>query len=189
MQSEYARLFLLEKGVPRDSIKHLGDYIENEIIEASKCSRFEEKEDIVLYNPKKGIEFTERLMKSSSDIKWVPLINMSKNQLIDAMQRAKVYIDFGNHPGKDRIPREAVLCGCCIITGKRGSAKNNVDIPIPECYKFDDCEKNIERIVSAIRELFSTYSSAIHDFDNYRDRILREEDEFETEAIEIFGDI
>ena len=30
----------------------------------------------------------------------------------------KLYIDFGGFPGKDRLPREAVMHDCCIITGK-----------------------------------------------------------------------
>ena len=33
----------------------------------------------------------------------------------------QVYIDFGHHPGQDRLPREAVQCGCVVITGTRGS--------------------------------------------------------------------
>lgn len=33
--------------------------------------------------------------------------------MILTMRKAKVYIDFGFHPGKDRIPREAVMCGAC----------------------------------------------------------------------------
>jgi len=43
----------------------------------------------------------------------------------------KLYVDFGKHPGKDRMPREAAVHGCCIITGRRGAAGNPFDIPIP----------------------------------------------------------
>jgi len=39
----------------------------------------------------------------------------------------QVYIDFGHHPGQDRLPREAVQCGCVVITGKRGSG-NQINI-------------------------------------------------------------
>ena len=48
---------------------------------------------------------------------------MTPEQVVDLMSESKVYIDFGNHPGKDRIPREAVINGCCVITGVRGSAR------------------------------------------------------------------
>ncbi len=39
------------------------------------------------------------------------------------MRKAKLYIDFGYHPGKERMPREACLLDCCLIIGKDGSAK------------------------------------------------------------------
>lgn len=58
------------------------------------------------------------------------------------MSKSKVYIDFGNHPGKDRIPREAAISGCIVITGKRGAAAFAEDVCIPETYKFDEsCAK------------------------------------------------
>ncbi|MGC8677909.1 MAG: hypothetical protein ACP5UF_06830 [Hydrogenobaculum sp.] len=63
---------------------------------------------------------------------------MTRDQVIETLQKAKVYIDFGNHPGKDRIPREAAILGCCVITGKRGSATFFEDVPIPEEYKFEE---------------------------------------------------
>ncbi|MDK2791068.1 MAG: hypothetical protein PWP15_1588, partial [Methanothermococcus sp.] len=34
---------------------------------------------------------------------------MSREEVIKTLQRAKVYIDFGNHPGKDRIPSVKAL--------------------------------------------------------------------------------
>lgn len=36
---------------------------------------------------------------------------------------------FRQPPGKDRMPREAAMPGCCVITGKRGAAANPFDIP------------------------------------------------------------
>ena len=53
------------------------------------------------------------------------------------MMESKVYIDFGNHLGKDRIPRE-VASGCCIITGKTGADKYKEDVYIGEKFKFDE---------------------------------------------------
>ena len=33
------------------------------------------------------------------------LIGMTTEEMRSCMSKSKVYIDFGNHPGKDRIPR------------------------------------------------------------------------------------
>lgn len=58
-------------------------------------------------------------MKKARELNFKPIINMTRDEVIRELQRAKVYIDFGNHPGKDRIPREAAILGCCAIVGKR----------------------------------------------------------------------
>lgn len=58
----------------------------------------------------------------AQDLRWVPLIGMTTEEMRSCMSKSKVYIDFGNHPGKDRIPREAAISGCIVITGKRGAA-------------------------------------------------------------------
>ncbi|MCX7738527.1 MAG: hypothetical protein N2Z80_03840 [Hydrogenothermaceae bacterium] len=68
--------------------------------------------------------------------------------MIDILKKAKVYIDFGNHTGKDRIPREAAMLECCVITGRRGIAKYREDVPIPENYKIEDKVENIPLILS-----------------------------------------
>ena len=66
---------------------------------------------------------------------FIPIQGMSSIEVANLLESAKIYIDFGNHPGKDRLPREAVLSGCCIITNSKGSAKNSVDICISKKYK------------------------------------------------------
>jgi len=65
---------------------------------------------------------------------------MPREEVIKLLQKAKVYIDFDYHPRKDRLPREAAILGCCVITRKRGSAKFFEDVPIPDEYKFEDKE-------------------------------------------------
>ena len=39
-------------------------------------------------------------------------------------------MDFGFHPGQDRLPREAALLKNCIITNREGSAAFYKDVPI-----------------------------------------------------------
>ena len=46
------------------------------------------------------------------------------------------YIDFGPHPGMDRLPREAALAGCIVITNREGAAAHDEDVPLPPEYKF-----------------------------------------------------
>ena len=70
-------------------------------------------------------------------MQFIRLENMNPQQLCDALDKSMIYIDFGNHPGKDRIPREACCRNCIVMTSKLGSANNSYDVPIPDEYKFD----------------------------------------------------
>ena len=54
-------------------------------------------------------------------VKFIPLRGLSREQLNDLFFKAKIYIDFGKFPGKDRLFREAALNNCCILTGKFGA--------------------------------------------------------------------
>ena len=181
-QSEYAHYFLLKNGF-REMVP-LKDYINTEHI---KPIVKEGREDIVLYNPKKGIEYTRKLMTAAPDIKWVAIQGMTRTQLIDLMQKSKVYIDFGNHPGKDRLPRECAMNGLCVITGSRGSARYFEDVWLENKYKFNEKEASVNDIISRIRETLVNYNSAIEDFAFYRHRISLEKAEFENQLDELFG--
>jgi len=182
VQSEYAKQHLLKKNIK--DIYFLGDYLNEYFI--NRQLNKTEKEDIVIYNPKKGIEFTKKIIKIARDIKFTPIENMTRKEVADLLSRAKVYIDFGNHPGKDRIPREAAILGCCVILGKRGSAANPYDVPIPERYKFAVSQSNIQRIVETIRYCINNYNEVYNDFETYRDIIRQEPQKFIEDLSAIF---
>ena len=131
-QSHYAMNYLKRHGIK--NVEYLSDYLNEDFLKIK--TDLKNKEDIILYNPHKGYKFTSILMKKARELNFKPVINMTRDEVIRELKRAKVYIDFGNHPGKDRIPREAAILGCCAIVGKRGSA-SGPDVPIPDEFKFD----------------------------------------------------
>lgn len=181
-QSEYARLFLEQHG-----FKHLvplSDYINTEF--AKDYPENQVKEDIVLYNPKKGFEYTQKLIAADKTIKWVPLINLTRTEMLHTLQRAKIYVDFGYHPGKDRIPREAAINRCCVITGRRGAAANPVDIMIPEHFKINERRTPVNDVVAKIHYVFDNYDKCFAEQSAYREKILGEKDEFFKEIDNVF---
>ena len=182
VQSKYASEFLHSKNI--DNTIYLSDYLNKSFLTIQ--TDIADKQDIVAYNPRKGYRFTKKLIDSSPEISFVPIVNMSKEQVIELLQKAKVYIDFGNHPGKDRIPREAAMLKCCVITGKRGSAKYFEDVSIPEEYKFKDKSQNIGNITKKIKECFRSYEEHLKNFEKYREKISNEEDEFINDLKKIF---
>ena len=138
VQSEYARQFLEFNQISSDRIHFVGDYLVPTFLEKAKSISLDSKEDQIVYNPKKGFDLTKKLIDAAPDLKFIPIQNMNSDQVQDLLAKSKIYIDFGNHPGKDRIPREAAASHCVVVTGKRGSAGNEIDIPNPPDFKFDD---------------------------------------------------
>ena len=176
-QSEYARLYLLSLGY--NNVLPVSDYVNDLFLQYDTR---DERNDYVLYNPKKGYNYTKRIISRFPEFNWKPIENMSTEEVVSLLHQSKVYIDFGNHPGKDRFPREAAISGCCIITGMRGSAKNDIDVMIPHDYKFLDNNCSIPQIGERIRYCISNYKKATKDFEAYRDRIRKEKSVFVNEV-------
>lgn len=183
VQSYYAKDYLQKNHFA--NIEMLSDYISKDYLSYKMASNNIRK-DVVLYNPKKGVEFSEYLMKLDTSISWVPLVNLTNIQVRELFVNSKVYVDFGNHPGKDRIPRETAYCGCCVITGKRGSAKFYKDVSIPDKYKFDDIKINGQEIIDCIKDIFENYDDRRKDFQEYRNIIKEEYDQFNADIKKIF---
>lgn len=181
VQSQYAKNFL-EKYFHVKQSFFLSDYINQDILQYGEEHFRDAKENICIYNPAKGLANVEPLIAASrTDIQWIPLQGFTPLQMAEVMCRAKVYIDFGGHPGKDRIPREAAACGCCIITNREGSANNAVDVKIPDCYKVENVS-DMKAVLGLVYQLMDCYEEHISDFKIYRDYIYSEQKVFEQEV-------
>lgn len=185
-QSYYAKEFLDELEIPSTRMLSLSDYINDLYIQQDDTRFASEKKDIVAYNPAKGRLFTQKIIRKMPETKFVAIQNMTNTEVFELLKKSKVYIDFGNHPGKDRIPREAAMLGCCIITGRRGAAGNDIDVCIPDKYKFDESKCDIADICEQIKECMDNYEDNISDFEEYRKKIRAEKSLFEEQVKEIF---
>ena len=175
-QSQYSVDHLLQHGIKCDFF--VGDYINQVFVRDIFSSCDDNRKDLVVFNPAKGIEQTSKIM-SLSKFKFCPIKDMTRTQIIDLLKSAKLYIDFGNHPGKDRIPREAAAMGCIVITNRRGSALNDLDIPIPSTLKIDDTTPGFaECAAERIEDVISNYSSYHARLDSYRKVIANEKSDF-----------
>lgn len=185
-QSYYAIQFLKSHGIKDEKIAYLSDYLNDTYLDDSVVS-FKDRKPYVLYNPKKGKKFTDQLMKYRPDLRWFPIQNMTTQEVRQLLLMSMVYIDFGSHPGKDRIPREAAISGCCVITGKNGAAKYYEDIPIPDEFKFDANAENIPDIIRTIDECIRNYDEQISKFEGYRTFIKGEKGLFIEDTKKIFA--
>lgn len=132
-QSQYAYDFLSRRQA--GPLLMLTDYLTDNVFSPAPAAG---RLPVVAYNPKKAPETTQRLIDQSGGRIWLPLENLDKSTLADLLRQIRIYVDFGPHPGRDRIPREAALCGAVVITGRRGAAAFAADMPLPERFRLDE---------------------------------------------------
>jgi len=160
----------------------------------------------VLYNPAKGMHYTDSiiqyfLQRKQTNITFTPIAavdgsntktrRLTPTEVTNMLLKAKVYIDFGPHPGMDRLPREAALCGCCVITNRQGAAAFYDDVPIPPQFKIDVRENEInaslylDETFAVIKECVNSYDTMCGNFDEYRTWIRKQKDEMQR-CVETF---
>jgi hypothetical protein len=180
-QSKYAYDYLKKK---LNKIDYLSDFIREDITNTNINNV--KKENIVCYYPFKSNNFMN-LILDKLEYKFVPLTNLNNNKIKETLLKSKIYIDIGSHPGKDRLPREAVILGNCIITNKKGSARNNEDLAIPGEFKFKEKYSNIYRIKKKINLIFNDYNKEYSKFNFYKSKILNEKKIFKEEISKLFS--
>jgi hypothetical protein len=186
-QSQYAHEFLSRSGILAPLLSdYLGaEHLERPAILLADGSR----RDIVAYNPRRGLDRTRRLREANPDVTFVPIEEMTNREVRNLLATAKVYVDFGNHPGKDRLPREAAIAGCCVVTGRQGAANNGEDIPVSDEYKLCDAtDAYIRAFTPLVQSIFADFPGHASRFAAYRQAIISEPDIFRGQVLAIFGD-
>lgn len=177
----YAFNLLIEKGVKKEQTRYLCGPITDKLLFDVKNPG---KQDVIAYayNKSKGIKFIESFIeyarKQNNRYTYIPICNMSEEEVAETLAKAKVYIDFGSFPGPERLPREAVINGCNLITSKIGAAANDVDVPIDRKYKFDLVEENIEKIYDLMCDMCENYDEHSSEFDSYREKVVNQKELF-----------
>lgn len=183
VQSKYAEDFLAKAGISSAS---LSDYLGSEHLQP-RVENLQRK-NIIVYNPQKGQKQTRKIRDINPDIEFVPIENLTPHQVAVLFESAKLYVDFGCHPGKDRLPREAAMAGCCVITGRQGSAKYFEDVSIPDKYKLDDVSEGyLTAFRPLVKDIFANYEHHVSQFSYYREKILFEPTTFIQQIESIFG--
>ena len=180
VQSHYAYQYLLDRGVSPHKILYVSDYIGENYGKFRLPATF--RQNIALYNPKKGEDVILPLIDKTAWLKWIPLRNLTEAQMIAVMEAAKVYVDFGHHPGKDRIPREAASCGCCVITNREGSAAFYEDVPIPDLYKIKNVSEEYDDVTELLMDICDNWEEHNKQFEHYRYFISLERQKFSEDV-------
>lgn len=189
---EYVADFLRKNGIPASKMTFLDGPIRAEYFEEMQNIK---KSNIIAYNPAKGAEkyaprVIEEIKKISPDIEFIPIAGLTVSQVKESLLKAKVYLDFGFFPGPEKLVKEAVLCGCNIITSNIGAAKNKKDILISEEFKFDMENDSYAKIAKLACDMLYNYEKYNEKFIPYADMIKSLTENFENvvkEFVELFS--
>lgn len=183
--SEYGMEYLRKFGL--EPIK-IPDCIGDEFYE--QYDHPTKRSDLVLYNPVsvKLTTFQEIVMARCTTelgIRFKPIEGYTRKELIDLFYSSKLYIDFGVFSGRERLPREAVMCGCCILTSNQGTAKYYLDNSIPSKYKLND----IDQAIKMIRYVVNNYDQCKPDYDEYRELLTKDREDYPKAVKELYNAI
>ena len=163
------------------------DSINEQFLTDRYLDYIDRKKNIILYNPTKGWRITKILISKFPNFVFIPLKNLNRAELSKILYDAKLYIDFGHHPGRDRMPREAAMHGCCLITGNLGSAGNSTDLPIPSCYKLDCNAMNfIDDFGNLVLDIMNNFPKHFGALNSYRSWLQSEPNIFKEQIKEYF---
>ena len=153
------------------------------------------RSDVVLYNPVrvKMTDFQQSVMARATTergIRFAPLEGYTQSELMNVLRQHKLYIDFGVFSGRERLPREAVTQGCCILTSNMGTAKDYLDNSILEKYKFDTTNMlNANNAIDTILYILQNYESCKSDFVEYKRLLKKDLDNYHKEVKELYNEI
>ena len=183
-QTEHATQYLRSCGI--EPIP-LIDSINEDFLTDRYLDRIDHKKNVILYNPTKGWKVTRNLIATYPELNFVPVRGLNREQLSERLYGAKIYIDFGHHPGRDRMPREAAMHGCALITGILGSAGNDIDLPISKKYKLDSAAPDfVKKFGELVTDIMQNFPRHYGNFASYRKWVQNESTIFRRQIFDYF---
>jgi hypothetical protein len=191
-QSDYARGFLQGNAAAR--YHPLSDYTDPDFIHrsliASENPPISDRANTICFFPGKGAELAARFIEKRDALRqaveFLPIRGMTKARVREALFGARLYIDFGSHPGKDRVPREAAIAGAIVLLHAAGAARCFPDHPLPAEYLFTEDDVDTGRLHEKVNAILNEPESHFGMQRTYRDAILHERERFDLEVRTFF---
>jgi len=150
--------------------------------ESINCSESFKNNDICFF-PRKSIGAEKIVAELQSSFSVIRIENMSQSQVRDVLARSKYFIDFGHHPGKDRIPREAAIANCIPIVRFEGAARHMEDVYLPRYLKIElEMMIDAEFLAGHINKLEVNRPNILASIEPYRRKIKSELDIFNSQV-------
>lgn len=176
-QSEYAKLFLLKNG--QTNIKRLSDYVIDFNLRNKKSNL------IFLNSNRHHKDYHIQNNENFSNFNWEFSSNYSRLKLRRIFATTSFYIDFGFFPGKDRMPREAILQDNLVFLSNQGASENDEDFNIDK--KFKKKPSQLKELAAEIKDLNQRNSFKNEKFDEVKTQIQSEFQMFCKDVCEVFN--
>lgn len=189
---EYVHNYLIAHDIPKSKMEYLCGPID--IAQNDKHEVFSKKTNLVLYNPAKASPYMLKkilkyMQRKYPNYKLQPLQGISHDDVLKFLKISKVYLDLGYFPGPERMPREACMNYCNIITSTVGAAANKKDVPIPNNFKFDLKKENVPKICKLIVDMCDNYEHYVSYYDEYREKTIGQINSFESNVSDFVKNI
>lgn len=120
-----------------------------------------ERQPQVVVNPAKDAGLLRPFVESGR-FQVAQLGGMNSLEVSEVLHASKVYVDFGKHPGRDRLPREATLAGCLVMSTNLGAARYWEDMPLPNWYKFDTLDEVVGKVAELMKREIPSASQLVY---------------------------
>lgn len=188
-QSDYARDFLMRSHAR--PIAPLTDYTNLNFLDRpiNLDMKLTSGRRVVSYFPRKGGELAKSFFDAHGDLNALPIQGMDQRGVRNALLSSSVYVDFGHHPGKDRIPREAAMSGNIVFLHERGAARFYLDHPLEAAYLFtsEDVRSGAlhARVKAALNDVAANFTAQ----SRYRTHIALEKAAFDLQVRDAFFEL
>lgn len=148
-QSVYANRIIVGLGLSPAAGAFLTDYT-SDLGGYSSPTPFNERPRLALFGTRKSIvnfdDVFARVREMDDTITCKKLGEMSRSQVMDLLGLARVYVETGSMPGKDRMPREALARGCNLVLAPHGAGATDFNPAMVEAALDEIPERVVYRM-------------------------------------------
>ena len=182
--SYYAAEFI--KLMNNEDVNVLHNPVRNEFYQ-QKISPVREKK--ILFGTKTPNSIIRKVRKEFIDFECIKLKRIPSAEIKKLYSESMLFIELGHFPGRNRMPREAVVSGCVIITSLTGSASYSNDMQLPGYYKLNTNSDYMAELIIKIKAITGDYAVHYSHMQTYIDSLIRERNNFNAEVATIFKQI
>lgn len=176
-QSAYARARVNEIGLDGPMVS---DYI-NWQDPAGTVSNGKVNDLCYLASKAPGVEHLINRLRDRFSV--ITIEKMTPQEVWRTLRETRFFLDFGPQPGKDRVPREAIINDCIPIVRNVGAARFFEDTPLPDVLKIPTLSMaNHQFLIDRISRLMQGSENLVNSLGFYKKKIKLEKSQFYREV-------